>query len=294
MDFDDSHPWRDAYRSMETLADGVSHEGVSGIVGDLPGAVDRLVAEQQLRSRFDIVDGETSGPRLPNQVTRDEFHQAAHDFSDVRLGRGNLKLAPDPHATPAEADAFTNGSMVDIATMLQTSTGREEVDELSHNDRGRTTTIGPDLDKKTGAPLHSAVTLAEHPHDAILNKDGTPRAGSDAHIHYNPGVEAKQSRSDVVLSHEMNHALHETHGDIDATAVDKSDGVPGDLVVDKDHPEKVMRYDHQALGIGKHSGEKLTENHYRQERQTIGSSADSEAALPGDKDMKLREFYNKY
>jgi hypothetical protein len=292
MDF--SNPWREAYRSAETLVDGVANEGLSGFAHDLPGAVDRLVAEQQLRSRFDIVADDASGSRLPNQVTGEEFHQAAHDFSDVRLGRGNLTLAPDPHATPAEADAFTNGSMVDIAAMLQTTTGRQEVGALSHNKNGHKTTIGPDLDGKTGAPLHSAVTLPEHQRDAVLKSDGTANTGSDAHIHYNPGLEAKHSRSDVVLSHEMNHALHETQGSLDATPVDKSDGVPGDLVVDKAHPDKVMRYDHQALGIGKYSGEKLTENHYRQERQTIGSSAGPESTLPGDNDMKLREFYNKF
>jgi hypothetical protein len=294
MDFDDNHPWRDAYRSIDTLVDGVAHEGVGGIVGDPSGAVDRLVAEQQLRSRFDIVDGETGGSRLPNQVTRDEFHQAAHDFSDVRLGRGDLKLASDPRAAPADTDAFTNGAMVDIAAMLQTSTGRQEVAALSHNEDGHTTTIGPDLDAKTRVPLHDAVTLAEHPRDAFMKSDGSPNAGSDAHIHYNPGFEVKQSRSDVVLSHEMNHALHETMGSLDPTPVDKSDGVPGDLVADQAHPDKVRRYDHQALGIGKYSGEKLTENNYRHERQIIGSSAAPESAVPGDKDMKQREFYNKF
>jgi hypothetical protein len=293
MDFDEKHPWRDAYRSVETFADGVAHEGVGGIVGDMPGAVDRLVAEQQLRSRIDIVDGETSGPRLPNQVTRDEFHQAAHDFSDVRLGRGNLRLAPDPHATVAEADAFTNGAMVDVAAMLQTSSGRQEVSALSHNDRGHTTTIEPNLDKKTRAPLHEAVTPPADSLNAVQNHDGTPRSGSDAHIHYNPGVEAKHSRSDVVLSHEMRHALDETHGNMDNTLVDKTDGVPQDLIVTKEHPP-VMRYDHQALGIGKYTDEKLTENHYRQERQEIGSTAGPDSVLPGDKDMPLREYYNKF
>jgi hypothetical protein len=90
----------------------------------------------------------------------------------------------------------------------------------------------------------------------------------------------------------VRHALDETRGNIDVTRVDKSDGVPQDLQL-TDHGQHVRRFDHQAVGLGKYAAETLNENHYRQERQMLGATADDESALPGDNDIKLRRSYNK-
>jgi hypothetical protein len=266
--------------------------GVSGFAHDLPGAVDRLVAEQQLRPGLDIASGDASGPRLPNQVTPDQFHQAAHDLSDVRLGRSSLKVAPDARAAPEEADAFTNGAMVDIAAMLQTDTGRQEVSRLAHNDH--TTTIEPNVFPASPRMLDDgAATLPDHPGRVVAHEDGTPRQGSDVQLYYNPGVEVKHSRSDVVLAHEARHAIDQTAGLLDNTPVDATDGVPPDRLLTREG-EPVMRFEHQAVGLGRHRNQPLNENHYRDERRTIGQTADPEAVLPGDADMPSRPSYNKF
>jgi hypothetical protein len=90
-------------------------------------------------------------------------------------------------------------------------------------------------------------------------------------------------RSDVALYHEMVHADHLEDGTMDRSG----------KVSFAEHPwdwfRGINESEHQAVGIGKHKGEFLSEDHYRAERNAIGKHGTG--AVDGDADMPQRNDY---
>lgn len=102
------------------------------------------------------------------------------------------------------------------------------------------------------------------------NRDATTGArgpGFDSTIWFNPGVSAGNcDRGDVVLAHEMQHALHETQGTMAAGTYSGAGPDSG----------TIRNYERQAVGIPHTGGhfpgdpDGCTENTYREQRNQLG------------------------
>ncbi len=299
------------------FANGVGREGWTSIF-DPMGTADREAAHRELADRFSVVGDDFVGPRLPNQVTQSEYDRICRTYSDIRLGRGDLTIDPSALGTDAERDAYRQGAMGDIANLLQTESGRQMVYQL-HNNTPQTdadgnpvhrhTTMVPllaadgTLDRTNGyaAPDGPGSTYTE-------NADGTrtPGSGTDVHIRYNPGVNIGDAyptltgtnpwlgdfRSDVLLMHEMNHAMNQTAGTGDGRAIQATDNPANasDPETAYDAANGIRRIEHQAAGLGMYSNDPLTENRYRAERRTIGTTG-APGARAGDATMNQRTSY---
>ena len=297
-------------------ASGIQQEGL-GAVFDPTGAVDRQRAQEELADRFSVVPDDFVGPRLPNQVTQAEYERIAATYSDVRLGRGDLTIDPSALGTPEEQQAYRDGARGDIATMMQTESGRAMIyqlhDNAPQNDAAgdplhRHTTMVPllaadgTLDRTNGyaAPDGAGSTYTE-------NADGTRTqgTGTDVHIRYNPGVNIGDAypqltqngdnpwlgdfRSDVLLMHEMNHAMNQTAGTGDSRLVQAGDAA-GNTEVARDAGSNIRRIEHQAAGLGMYANDPMTENRYRSERALIGASG-APGSVAGDSTMHQRTGY---
>lgn len=344
----------DAERSQarDRAMRGLAQEGMTGL-DDLSGAVDRQHAQEELANRFSVVPDDFVGPRLPNQVTQSEYQQVAHTYSDIRLGRGDLTI--DTSSIDSEAaqgsygmtpEAYRAGAMNDIASMMQTRSGRSEIEALHNNplvsDAGeaRNDFMGFELpqlpfnvDAGLGNPIHHHTTMVPllnatggvdrtngyaAPDGSGSERDaaGARGAGSDVHIRYNPGVNIGDSRpdmhgtnpwmesfrSDVLLAHEMNHAIQQTQGTGDSTAVQASDdssstGVGIDAAYRDADGNPLRRIEHQAVGIGQSSGNEMTENAYRRERRAmadlgaVGLIVGRDGVSDGDTVLTERDSY---
>ena len=122
-------------RLGQTVGDftrGISQEGLGGLL-DPAGMMDRQDAQRDLSSRFQVVGDDFVGPRNHNQVTQEEYQNIAHTFSDVRTGRGDLTLDTSAITDPAQAQTYRDGTMVAIADMMMTTSGRQQINNLSNN-----------------------------------------------------------------------------------------------------------------------------------------------------------------
>ncbi len=313
---------------VDQAGSAISQEGIGAIL-DPVGALDRQQAQAELADRFQVVDNDFVGPRLPNQVTQQEYQSLARNYSDIRMGRGDLTIDTEG-MDDAQAEAYRSGVMTDVASMLQTQGGRSEIAGLSNNvlvdDAGNTRNgiWGMELPWGLGDPIHRHTTITAlyqdannnqartddigapldttngyaDPHDASVmsrNADGTRGAGTDVTIRYNPGVNVLEGagfsdpwlpfRSDVLLAHEMRHAMHETQGTMDSSMVDATtgDGVADDA-------GRFRRWEHQAVGIGLYANDPMSENAYRAERALIGATG-GPGVRTGDVGMPQRSTY---
>jgi hypothetical protein len=289
---------------------GLEQEGLAGLL-DPSGMMDRQAAQRELASRFSVVPNDFIGPRLPNQVTQSEYENVAREYSDIRTGRGDLTIDTSER-TPDEAKKYRDGAMNDIADLLQTNTGRAEIAGLSNNtakdaagkEIHRHTTLAAlhqdsnndgDRSNDGDAPIDTTNGFA----DPVSMADSEQRAdaagkmvngpGSDVVVRYNPGVTINTTRSDVILSHELRHTMDETHGAMDPTLVQASDGVAADA----GWPTNPLhRFEHQAAGLGLYANQAVNENHYRAERAEIGATETGAAVQPGDVNMPQRQSYS--
>lgn len=239
---------------------------------------DRLAAQAELRGRFEIVGEDFIGPRLPNQVTQEEFERTAAMYSDIRMGHSNIRF--DNAGSTLGADDFRDAVMGDLADILTTGQGRGLLTDLAYqevNGNDLTTTIGASATPQgASAVIGPGGNLA----DAV---NGT---GTHAGVNYQPGVDFRLGdstpsyqndpyadfSSDVVLFHELVHANHARQGTLDG----RIDPATGDFIRDpianadattpRDHG--VPREEYATVGLGGHGGP-YTENGYRQERELV-------------------------
>jgi hypothetical protein len=289
----------------EDRAEASRREGVTGELFDMPSkeTVQRVRAERELAGKLHILeDGQTAA--RPNDVTREEYENAVRIYSDLRMGVGNLTMNTDK-LSPEEAAQYREAMMKDVTALLQTQTGRKELDLLHVNESGHHTTLEPQLQRD------GARTLPDDESDMAYKKDGSTNDGSNVHLYFNPGCRVDGCRSDVVLAHEMVHAVNMTRGTYDATQVDATgDGAATQMIegagpenrarvtratdaaVDKEG-HRIQRGEHQAVGVGRWASSTMSENSYRRERQQIGTSYMPYpiGALDGDEKMQQRKQY---
>ena len=271
----------------ETLGDasaGFAQEGVAGLLDPI-GMMDRQDAKRDLAPYFGIVEEDFVGPRNHNQISQDELDSLARTYSDIRLGRGDISIDTRRMANDHEGDLYEEGVMKDIAMIMQTTSGREQIQKLNDNPTDFHTTIRPEF--------ISFWDEEDRTFDHI--KGGGGRAEKydelDERITYKPGVEGNYgARGDVILAHELEHArLHM----LDANAHDDFDGGPG-------HPDSpttdpftgdpvaVENSERQAVGLTNTdplhptNGDGCTENQYRYERNQIGDHLAPRTHYSGD------------
>ncbi len=302
----------------QTIGDfgrGLQQEGLSGLVDPL-GMLDRQDAQRELADRFHIMNPEdmVCGPDGPdqyaeNQVSPEEFQEIARTYSNIRMGRSDIDFNTEG-LSDEEAAEFRQGTMDDLASIMQTEGGRTLVNRLADNENDHTTTLSPlfqtnaagDYDPSLGRDnTNGYAAPVGNGADAYRVDADTAGAGVDSRVRYNPGVDIAPAdadltqdqwlpwRSDVLLYHELVHSMDQTYGTMDPTqagadadgGVDTESGSPYDAGVD--------RSEHRASGLGIYADEGISENAYRRARREIGATNIGERA--GDDTMPDRDTY---
>lgn len=247
-----------------------------------------------------MIEPDAKGPRLPNQVTQAELEHYARVYSNIRLGRGDLTIDARTSKDPAQ---YQRDMMDDLGDLMQTGAGREMLDTLSNNvgagkdDDGhwihRHTTLRPFLDKAGEVDRSNSdeqpIAPLDQPAAGLDARfaDGTRGVGTDARVRVNPNLDVDGARSDVILFHELAHALADTTG-VRAPEWVVAQDRPGDANTAKDAAMFVPRTEHQAAGLGMFRDDRLTENAYRRERRQLATSG---KGMAGDLTMPTRDNY---
>jgi len=294
-----------AGQTIDDLGRGLQQEGIFGLF-DIGGMLDRQEAQRELAGNFKVVPDGTPGG-AENQVTQEQFEKIARTYSDIRMGRSDIKFDLPAGMSDTDADAYRNGTMKDIGRILETKTGRELIGELSDNERPDGSHRTTYLEGKSSDPRNAETTGGA----GAEGTDAHPGAGSDSHIHYDPGSiwlpEAGATngepwlpmRSDVQLYHELTHSYHQTHGtaasgkvtkeSLDAAHVGEFDLSRTDIDYDVD------RLEQQSVGIGEFTHEQYTENAYRAARARLGAAGGPGVVggVGGDVGMEQRDTYSE-
>ena len=283
-----------------------------------PVAADRAKAATDLAGRFNVVDNDYKGTKLPNTVTKAEYEKICAAYSDVRLGRGDLTIDASKYTSKKDQDAYKAGALNDIASLLQTESGRGLVYQLGNNAtqkdaKGnpihRHTTLTPLLDSQGKVDKTNGYAAPDGAGgDATVGRDGklTPGKGTDVTIAYNPGVNVGDAykeyqaanpwlsgfRSDVILMHEGNHAMQMTAGTGDPRYVQRTDNAANksDPLMAQDASARISRIEHQAVGVGLYANDPMTENAYRAERRKM-ADAKAPGLNAGDSTLTPRTSY---
>jgi hypothetical protein len=265
---------------------------------------DRLQAQKLLAGRFQIVDDSVQEKdRLPNQVTQAQFEETAALFSDIRTGNSDLEFdtatMKNSNMTDKEVEVFKAGALTDMIAILQTESGRDLLRSLAYQQDDHKTRL-----RLSHAPrANSTDALVPFPQGAAEDGEddanGSNGTGTNASVRYVPGKRGTVTepggstdpwlpqRSDVVLFHELTHAMHDVQGTTATGIVQAGPDVPADDV------GVVRQYEHQAVGIGAHRKNKLTENRYRAERALLGK-AGAVGGLDDDATMPQRDNYRHH
>jgi hypothetical protein len=271
----------DLDNGVRSLAGGGQAYGVDPMQDGLFGGVhmlDRMMAQVELGSRFEIVGDDFIGPRKPNQVSQAEFNRIAILYSDLRMGDTNVKWGTSGMSED-DAAAFKSGTMDDIADILTTTQGRELMDQLAYQEvdgRDLTTTLG-----RAANPGDAGAYIDAR--DPERSFDGTGTSGG---VNYQPGRSLDMAKdlgnadyesspwakmsSDIVLFHELVHANHSRQGLADAEIVDGQYSRPtiadSEAATRRDRGTAVEEY--ATVGLAGY-GDDLNENAYRAERSIV-------------------------
>ena len=330
--------WGGVGQSIGDFGRGLQQEGIAGLL-DVGGMMDRQDAQRDLSDRFQVVDDDFTGPRQQNQVSQAEYENIARTFSNVRTGRGDLTIDSSSFSSNAGKDekAWNQGIQANLADMMMTTGGRTQINNLSNNvsqnddgtsrrhlwgwgpDIHHSTTITPlfgqqvvDASGRTrwqdpGSGHRNASTLRTDnafaaPQGAGSRRDSTTMArgtGTDSELRINPG-HILGLRSDVVMAHEMQHALHQTQG---TNGVGKF-GSGTDANVNNSERQAVGLTRSDTVTGGHYPGDAdgCTENTYREQRNQLGDrflprtrygQLPAEAA-PGVTDDQLRAIWDAH
>lgn len=222
------------------------------------------------------------------------------------------------HLGPREQPAWQTGILGDIASMLQTPVGREELGLLNANPSGHHTTIGPHLYSKGQLDPSNALSDPVNFAAATMLSTGKPNIGSDVNVHLNPhsnifsnawnwGVRGNEwmesTRSDVIGMHELTHALYQTLGLDEDAEVRQHDIGRKQRHNHSSHGVRIdarnheVRAEHQASALGHYGGNAWGENPYRLQRlqmhgAPVGEIPSSPQNHDGDADMMIRTSYD--
>src|SRR5262249_17882992 len=141
----------------------------------------------------------------PNQVTPEEFNRLTDQFTAIKRGETDLQIDTSG-MKPKEAEAFKNGTMSDISSLMATSSGREMLNALTNNMNDMNpefgdhhiTTIGQidaKLNERTGKMERDAgnaeTVWKENPNITDPNQQEAANLnGTDARVKYMPGESA--------------------------------------------------------------------------------------------------------
>jgi hypothetical protein len=89
-----------------------------------------MIAQAMLADSFDIVGDDFIGPRMPNQVTKEEYQRIAILYSEIEAGHTHIQFGVDMQ--DADDQIFRDEWMQDIENMLTTVVGRELLDDLAY------------------------------------------------------------------------------------------------------------------------------------------------------------------
>jgi hypothetical protein len=283
--------------------------GPAPAMGAVPGgaapldqkAADEYAADRdKLLKQFDMVPpGTDPSKRGPNQLTPEEFEQYALLYSNIRSGKTALQVDTAAIEGEKAKQEFLSKTMDDMAKILQTSNGRELLQTLAagrvdENGEVHTTkisgTAGNDPSKSDAKPDLNPGAAAK-PNQSRFD----PTKGSDMRVEYAPGEELKPKegegldpmRSDVVLFHELAHALHGVSGTTKA-GWDKGTTDGSLAASNNEQPRAELAEEYATVGLGSSSGNRMTENAYRAERQKLGATGQG---LDSDQDMAFRTRY---
>jgi hypothetical protein len=231
------------------------------MVEEVREGVDRQMAEDELREKLHVGEGAADGQAA---VSQEEFDEMAALYSDIRRGKTDIQFDLSRFGDNKEAaEAFKNGTMADLSSIMQTPSGRAMLKELAHSENGTKVTLGKanDPDHPETSPLYKGRTFEQ----LDMDERWAQKAELDqnkpvsSRIEYAPGqtVHTDHSgdvRSDVALYHELAHAYHFGKGD-----TVKGGKQVGDHYVDNSELQTTQ---------GWHGDERYTENKYRWERRT--------------------------
>ncbi len=293
-----------ALQSIGDFGRGVNQEGLGALL-DPSGAVDRQRAQRELGGMFQVRTAEqlAADPNhAQNQVTQEQFQQIAHQYSDIRMDRTDIHFNTQG-LSDRDAGQYRRDMMGDLASIMQTSGGRDLIGNLAHNTDHHTTTLSPlfqkdaqgHYDPSRGLDDSNGFASPIHRDAATLHADGTAGPGSDARVRINPGHTIAPTdrdpeqdrwlpfRSDVLLYHELVHAMDDTHGTLNRGTT----GADGDGVAWDSYQELA---EHRAAGLGRYANEPISESAYRRARRAIGAGGGADAR-GGDATMPDRDTY---
>jgi hypothetical protein len=260
---------------------------------------DRARTQEELREKFDVVPDDFEGERLPHQVTQAEYEQLCNNFSDIRTGNSQIKMSnrlyqgDEDWGTPESVETHRERTLDDVMYLLQTSSGRELINELATATDKDGNPLTTTIDWTTNAG--DAKAEATDPEKRELRDNGV---GTDMTIRYAPNRSVKvddadadpwaqNARSDVLLFHELAHALHGVKGER------QGQPVPTDELAPNDFPG-ISLEEYATMGIGRFAGDPrfaLNENAYRRERRALAGLPGIERAGDGDWAMERRTSY---
>lgn len=258
----------------------------------------------ELEGDFELISDDYVGPRLPNQITAAEKEQIVRLYDSIRRQTGDL-IIDSSQLDRRRAPAWRAGMMREVRSLLQTASGRELLFNLNDNVIGADAATNQDIHRQTRIkPLFEDDTLQTQAHvdahaklnydnafneaaneqDAALRADDSAGPGSDVTIFMNPGAWIPSSGPYVdpwlfnptgqKLMHEGKHAYDKTHGRFDGHLVEDKDGVTEDQ-------RSFARGEHAAIGIGRSSGARMTENAFRAEHELLKASGRLSLARDG-------------
>lgn len=254
-------------QTVGDLGRGLGQEGLGGLL-DVQGMLDRQQAQRELAANFQIIDPKKKKKgQAGNQVTQAEFEQIARNYSDIRMGRTNFNF--NPTGTPEEQAQYRRDMMGQMGRIMQTRSGRELLDGLAHNKGGHQVNLG-----RWSDPTDPENASANPVNEANASRRGV---GTSVDVSINPerdnyhigrNTDAwNATRGDVVLFHELTHALHQVRGTEDQS------GKVTRREDRRDANQNIERWEHQAVGLGRHRRDRTpNENAYRRERAQIGAS----------------------
>jgi len=293
---------------LERAWGALSQEGLGALM-DPMGAYDRQASQDVLSSHLNVLPDDFIGPRLPNQVSQSEFQEAARTYSNINLGRGDLTIDPrglsgadaDTYHSGVMRNIATmmetNVGRSQVSTMSN-NVLRDDAGSARHGLFGmelpfdflpelhHSTTIQPyyqdanadgnRLNDPTGTANFDMTNAEEMTAPGGVSADQFRRsstvrgAGNNTIIGFNPGTTlGPGSPEDVILSHEMVHAWHETQGTMAPSTRFSSTNPSG---ITADDTAGIREWEHQAAGLGRYASDPITENAYRRERRMLGAN----------------------
>lgn len=259
----------------DLLGFGVSPEAAVNAAGpaleDPAVEADRAAmtaAREALAGKFEVLGNGAVGQGASNQVSPEEFEQMARMYADISQGKTLLQLDTEG-LSENDAEAFKAGAMGDISTLMQTQSGRELIEKLAYDNKSTDGTAHVTKLSRLGADESGERAKCKTPLDQV-GKDFTP-TGADSQVWWHPGQTVSVDghddpfRSDVILYHELVHALHQGRGTTASGEVNP--------VVVSDSGISASEY--QASGLGHdHVHDPMedlfNENLYRRERFALG------------------------